>query len=195
ADSIKKGAELAVNALKVVIVCGYEAAYFKAGNNIHKLAEVLQAPVASTVGGKGIIASDDPLNIGVIGSYGMSVTNKVVHDADLVIAIGCQLSDQNTHGWTAIRNEQTILQIDRNLDDVGKSYLNTVPLIGDLKSTVSALLEEIERRHVERDRSYLLEAASAMNQWREEARHVAESNSNPIRVERVIQEMCKALPP
>src|SRR5690606_820703 len=94
---------------KVAIIAGYEAAYANLGAKLIALAEKLNAPIATTVGAKGAIATSHPMNIGVIGSYGMPVTNQIIHDADTLLIVGSQLSDQNTHGWTIVHDEQRII--------------------------------------------------------------------------------------
>ncbi|MDX3905748.1 MAG: thiamine pyrophosphate-binding protein [Pigmentiphaga sp.] len=193
-ERARECAERVLAARKVVIVAGYEAAYCRVGTLVLELARALQAPVATTVGAKALIPTDDPLNIGTVGSYGMAVTNEVVHEADVVIAIGCQLSDQNTHGWRVIRPGQTVVQLDRCLDDIGKSYLKTVALVGDLRSSITALGKAVAAHGAERDAAFAHEAANRMQAWRHTARELTESNSHPIRVERIIHEICRALP-
>jgi len=180
---------------KVAIIAGYEAAYANLGAKLIALAEKLNAPIATTVGAKGAIATSHPMNIGVIGSYGMPVTNQIIHDADTLLIVGSQLSDQNTHGWTIVHDEQRIIQLDRNLDDIGKSYADTLSIVGDLESSIDALNDAIDVCGVLRDNAFVDMAGRRMADWRASVYDVANSNKNPIRVERIIQEINKVLPP
>ena len=58
------------------------------------------APVATTLGARGIIPTRHRLSVGVAGSYSAPPANRIVHSADLVLFIGCDTGDQVTLNWT-----------------------------------------------------------------------------------------------
>ena len=63
------------------------------------LAEALAAPVATTLGARGVIPTTHPLSAGVAGSYSAPPANRIVCGADLVLFVGCDTGDQVTLNW------------------------------------------------------------------------------------------------
>src|SRR5207302_1735447 len=76
------------------------------------LAEALAAPIATTLGARGIIPTRHRLSVGVAGSYSAPPANRVVHGADLVLFVGCDTGDQVTLNWTVPSPDTKIVQID-----------------------------------------------------------------------------------
>ena len=97
---IERAAAVLTGARRLVIVAGDGAAASGAGPEVLALAEALAAPVATTLGARGIIPTTHRLSAGVAGSYSAPPANRIVHGADLVLFIGCDTGDQVTLNWT-----------------------------------------------------------------------------------------------
>jgi acetolactate synthase I/II/III large subunit len=97
---IERVAALLTGARRVAIVAGDGAAASGAGPEVLALAEALAAPVATTLGARGIIPTRHRLVAGVAGSYSAPPANRIVHSAELVLFIGCDTGDQVTLNWT-----------------------------------------------------------------------------------------------
>ena len=97
---IERAAALLTGARRLVIVAGDGAAASGAGPEVLALAEALAAPVATTLGARGIIPTTHRLSAGVAGSYSAPPANRIVHGAELVLFIGCDTGDQVTLNWT-----------------------------------------------------------------------------------------------
>jgi acetolactate synthase-1/2/3 large subunit len=179
-------------ARRVVIVAGDGAAASQAGPEVLALAEVLQAPVATTLGGRGLIPTRHRLSAGVAGSYSAPPANRIVHRADLVLFIGCDTGDQVTLNWTVPPRDTKIVQIDADPLEIGRSYADTTGLVGDPKATLARLNQVIGKPA--RDSVYAEEAARIVADWRATMTSLGESNSAPIRVERLCAEVTRALP-
>lgn len=179
-------------ARKVVIVAGSDAGTTNAGPAIFALARQIGAPVATTVGARALIPTEHSLAIGCVGSYGMSVTNRVVHEADLVLVIGAQLSDQNTHAWRIPGTHQAVVQIDADPAEPGRVYPHAVPVPGDPRLAVEALGPLLA--DYRSDEAFSRQAALAIAAWRKEAGALRTSDSTPIQVERLCAELTQALP-
>ena len=177
---------------RVVIVAGDGAAASQAGPEVLALAEALQAPVATTLGARGLIPTRHRLSAGVAGSYSAPPANRIVHGADLVLFIGCDTGDQVTLNWTVPSRDTKIVQIDADPLEIGRSYPNTTGLVGDPKATVARLNQVVGRPA--RDTGYAEEAARIVADWRATMAPLAESNSAPIPVERLCAEVTRALP-
>ena len=191
-SDIERAAKLLAGARRLAIVAGDGAAASGAGPEILALAEALAAPVATTLGARGIIPTRHRLSAGVAGSYSAPPANRIVHSADMVLFIGCDTGDQVTLNWTIPPLATPIVQIDADPLEVGRSYPNTTGVVGDPKATV-ARLNQIIGKPV-RDSRFAEEAARIVADWREGMTSLTERNTAPITVERLCAEITRALP-
>src|SRR3984893_11218043 len=129
---IERAAALLTGARRVAIVAGDGAAASGAGPEGLALAEALAAPVATTLGARGIIPTRHRLSAGVAGSYSAPPANRIVHSAEIVLFVGCDTGDQVTLNWTVTPRDAKIVQIDADPGEIGRSYPNTTGLCGDL---------------------------------------------------------------
>jgi acetolactate synthase-1/2/3 large subunit len=191
-SDIERAAKLLVGARRLAIVAGDGAAASGAGPEILALAEALAAPVATTLGARGIIPTRHRLSVGVAGSYSAPPANRIVHSAEMVLFIGCDTGDQVTLNWTIPPLATPVVQIDADPLEIGRSYPNTIGVVGDPKATV-ARLNQIIGKPV-RDSGFAEEAARIVADWRESMTSLAERNTAPITVERLCAEITRALP-
>src|SRR5207302_4556572 len=124
-------------------VAGDGAAASGAGPEVLALAEALAAPVATTLGARGIIPTRHRLSAGVAGSYSAPPANRIVHGAELVLFVGWDTGDQVTLNWTVPAYKTRIVQIEADPLEIGRSYPNTTGLVGDPKATLARLVEVI----------------------------------------------------
>ncbi|OLE34704.1 MAG: hypothetical protein AUG47_00450 [Alphaproteobacteria bacterium 13_1_20CM_3_64_12] len=189
---IERLAALLKSARRVAIVAGDGAAMSQAGPEVLALAEALAAPVATTLGARGIIPTQHRLSAGVAGSYSAPPANRIVHSAELVLFIGCDTGDQVTLNWTIPAYETPIVQIEADPLEIGRSYPNTTGIVGDPKATVARLVEIIGRPA--RDSGFADEAARIVGDWRASMVALGERNTAPIAVERLCAEVTRAMP-
>jgi acetolactate synthase-1/2/3 large subunit len=193
ADSdIERAVQRLSTSRRLAIVAGDGAAAASAGPEILALAEALAAPVATTLGARGIIPTRHRLSVGVGGSYSAPPANRIVHSADMVLFIGCDTGDQVTLNWTVPDIATPIVQIDADPLDIGRSYPNTIGVVGDPKATVARLIQLLGGPV--RDGGFAGEAARIVADWRESMAPLVEKNTAPIAVERLCAEITKALP-
>jgi acetolactate synthase-1/2/3 large subunit len=189
---IERIATLLTGARRIAIVAGDAAAASQAGPEVLALAEALAAPVATTLGARGIIPTQHRLSAGVAGSYSAPPANRIVHSAELVLFIGCDTGDQVTLNWTIPSYETPIVQIEADPLEIGRSYPNTIGIVGDPKATVARLVEIIGRPV--RDSGFADEVARIVGDWCASVVALAETNTAPIAVERLCAEVTRALP-
>jgi acetolactate synthase-1/2/3 large subunit len=189
---IERIATLLTGARRIAIVAGDAAAASQAGPEVLALAEALAAPVATTLGARGIIPTQHRLSAGVAGSYSAPPANRIVHSAELVMFIGCDTGDQMTLNWTIPSYETPIVQIEADPLEIGRSYRNTTGIVGDPKATVARLVEIIGRPV--RDSGFADEVARIVGDWCASVVALAETNTAPIAVERLCAEVTRALP-
>jgi len=195
ADSadIERAAALLTAARRVAIVAGDGTAASQAGPELLALAEALAAPVATTLGARGIIPTTHRLSAGVAGGYSAPPANRIVHGADLVLFVGCDTGDQVTLNWRVPPANTAIVQIDADPLELGRSYPDTLGLLGDPKATLARLTQAIGRPA--RDTGFAEEAARIVADWRATMTPLLDSDVAPPRVERLCAEVTRALPP
>jgi acetolactate synthase I/II/III large subunit len=189
---IERAAAALKAAGRVAIVAGDSAAASQAGPEVLELAEALAAPVATSLGARGIIPTRHPLSAGVPGSYSAPPANRIVHGADLVLYVGCDTGDQVTLNWTVPSLATKVVQIDADPIEIGRSYPNTIGVVGDPKATVARLAALVGRPVS--DRGFAEEAARIVADWRASMAPLVADDRAPIRVERLCAEIAKALP-
>jgi acetolactate synthase I/II/III large subunit len=192
AADIEAAAALLLGASRVAIVAGAGAVQSGAGAAVLALAEALSAPVATSLGGRGLIPTRHFLSAGAVGSYSAPPANRIVHGADLVLFVGCHTGDQSTHAWRIPAPDARVVQIDIDAAELGRNYAATTGLMGDPRSTLEAILAAIGRPA--RDRSFAESAAALVEAWRAEMAPLFASEAAPIRVERLCAEITRALP-
>src|SRR5206468_4784880 len=99
---------------------------------LETLATMLDAPVCSTVSGKGTIAEMHPLNVGVVGTNGgVLATREVVMNADLVFFIGARAGSTTSEHLKYPARDVTILHLDIDGSTIATNYRTEVALVGD----------------------------------------------------------------
>ena len=191
-QDIARAAAALREAQRVVIVAGEGAVSSQAGPELLALAETLAAPIATSLGAHGIVPTRHPLAIGVPGSYSAPPANRIVHGADLVLYAGCDTGDQVTSSWIVPPLATRIVQIDADPVEIGRSYPNTIGVVGDPKASLLRLAEALGRPA--RDRGFAEAAARIVADWRAAMAPLCADDRSPVRVERLCAEIGSALP-
>lgn len=143
------------------------------------MADALSIPVAMTLGGKGAIAADHELAVGVIGRNSSKVGNDAVRDAGTVLAIGTRLGGLATHRWTLPFDEKRLLQIDADPTMIGHNYKTELGVVGDAKLALQMALAIVEERGLKRTRtSWTNEIKARTASWRNHAAELAKERPN-----------------
>lgn len=191
-DEIEQAAAKLRGVSRVVIVAGSGAAASGAGPEVLALGEALVAPIGTSLGARGIVPTRHRLSIGCPGNYAAPPANQIVHEADLVVFVGCHTGDQVTHTWRIPPLDTQVVQIDIDPTELGRSYRHTLGLMGDPKATLAKLLTAIGKPR--RDTAFADRAAGMMAAWREARAALLASDAAPITPDRLCAEITAALP-
>ena len=188
---VELAAKLLRSAKQPVFICGGGVVISRAESELLELAEKLSAPVATSISGKGSIDEQHALAAGVVGSNGGTPeTRAVVDAADLVLFVGCRAGSVTTERWRhPAPGKARIIHIDVDPAVPGTNYRVDVPLIGDARLCLAALNEALEG--FPSPRKFSVEKAKG--EKFEKFRALAESSETPIKPERVVAELSKAL--
>ncbi|HXG49971.1 MAG TPA: thiamine pyrophosphate-binding protein [candidate division Zixibacteria bacterium] len=191
---VERAAELLRTAARPVMICGGGVLISGAGQEIVGLAERLSIPVATSISGKGAIAEDHPLAVGVVGSNGGTLeTRAIVDAADLVVFVGCRAGSVTTERWRhPAPGTARVIHIDVDPAVMGANYPVDVPLVGDAKLALAALDEALGTTRRPLDPTPVREARERKFRRFSE---LAASAEKPIRPERVVAELARTLDP
>ncbi len=192
-SAVKAALAELTNAAKPIIVAGGGAVSSGAGEEIIKLAELLQIPVATSLHAKALVPDDHPLAVGVPGSYSRWCANKAVAAADLVFFIGSHTGGQVTNGWQIPKLGTKTIQLDIDPDELGRNYPNTVSLHGDAKMTLAKLIEAVGKQPSRRA-EWLEQVRGYVADYWAECEPLRNSDAVPIRPERIAKELEEWLP-
>jgi acetolactate synthase-1/2/3 large subunit len=187
-----------------VIVCGSGARTSGASCAVLELAERLAAPVACAHRGKGVIPEDHPLALGLCGAEARLYTNRIIADADVVLAVGMRFTEPDTSSWQpgAPFNipPSKLIHIDIDPDEIARYYPTEVGIWADAKPAVEEIVAGLTRAQDGR-KPPSLDSVERIRQlqemraeWKKSVADKQSSDAVPIRPERLITELRRAIP-
>jgi acetolactate synthase I/II/III large subunit len=169
--SMQAVTDVLARAERPAIIAGRGAVLSGAGPALRRLGELSGAILATSAVANGLFA-DDPFAVGISGGFASPVAQKLLAEADVVIAFGASLNIWKTrHG--ALLAGATVVQIDRDEEAIGAHRSVDYGLVGDARETAEALIAALTQRRGEIDldgarRSVALAAEIAGGAWRDE---------------------------
>ncbi len=191
-ESIKEAAKILSNSNNPAILAG--AGANKASEELNKLVDYYQIPIATTLRAKGIVPENNPLSLGVVGLYGTNVANKYLRsEVDVLLTIGTSFSEFTTHTWDPkFQPQQALIQIDVDPWEIDKNYQSTLSILGDSKLILKQILKELET--ISKKQRNIEHIAKEKQQRRYFSDPVMDSDSVPIKPQRMMKSLRNALP-
>jgi acetolactate synthase I/II/III large subunit len=142
ARDVEAAARVLLQARRPVIHAGQGVLYAEASDDLVELAELLEAPVMTTMGAKSAFPEDHPLALGTGGPAVTGHTLQYLREADVVFGIGCSFT---RHGMAAsIPAGKTLIHATNDERDLNKSYAADHPLLGDARLVLRQFIEAVE---------------------------------------------------
>jgi len=182
------------------ILAGGGVLHSRAVAELTVLAEVLSAAVGTTLSGKGAIAEDHPLSVGVTGSMGTAAAAAALAEADVVLLAGTKAGSGPTFGWTVPHPGQAVVQLDLDPAELGRVFPTATAVLADARAGLRALRMALR---VPRDKSvagpdrsaWRARIAELAASWRAERDAERASDAVPIAPQRVLAEIEAVLGP
>jgi len=188
-----KDVETAIRALrsarKPMIYAGQGIFHADACEELLGFAELMQAPVLTTLKGKSCFPEDHPLSIGVRGEP----AERFLHKSDLVFAIGCGLSTTNFGHTIPNAVMKKIVQCVVEESDINRRYRVDHAVLGDGKLVLGQLIDEVEKQGAPRRPGIVEEIEEAKKSKEGKYRPLMDSDEIPINPYRVYGEMMEVL--
>src|SRR5947207_2051131 len=182
---VAAAARALVEAQRPVIHAGQGVMYAEASGELRELAELLTAPVMTTLEGKSAFDESHPLALGTGSSVMSRPVYQFLKDADLVFGIGCSFTK---HGMaTNIPAGKRIIHATNDERDLNKNYAADHPILGDAKLVLRQLIDAVKDLGNVRKRADVAgEIEKVRAAWLQEWMPKLTSNETPISPYRVI---------
>ncbi len=189
---IKKAYKLIKEAKRPMILVGAGVILSGACRELNEFAHLINAPVMTSLLGKGAIDETDDLALGMLGMHGRKVSNDSVNECDLLIAIGIRFSDRTTGRLDSFVPHSKVIHIDIDPAEIGKNVEVDLPIVGDAKNVLSSLNKLFKG----------YKASDEVNAWTSKIQKRKEDllprmtyDDVPLKPQRVIKEISEVLTP
>ena len=163
---IKKASKNILSAERPVIYAGGGVILGNAHKELIALNKILKAPVTNTLMGLGAYPANDKYFMGMLGMHGTYQANMAMHNADLIIAIGARFDDRITNTPSLFAPKARIIHIDVDPASISKIINADIPIVGQVKESIAALIKEIKRSKLKIDSDALDAWNDQISSWR-----------------------------
>jgi acetolactate synthase-1/2/3 large subunit len=192
---VRKAAAAILAAKRPVIYAGTGVQWAEAWPQLRAFAELLGAPVTTSLGGKSSFPENHPLSLGSGGNAVPKPVHHFVEKADLIIGIGCSFTETN-FGIKFPKGKKFIhATLDPN--HLNKDVVSAIGLVGDAGLTLDALIGELKQTiKSNRDiKDVVAEITAVREEWMAQWKPLLNSNEAPISPYRVIWELMAGTDP
>lgn len=142
-DEIK---ELITKAERPVILAGGGVVLSGAADELYELAELIDAPVATTLMGTSSFPGKHRLYTGLVGMHGTKASNMAFQNCDLLLVLGARFSDRVTGDASKFASHAKIIQIDIDASEINKNIQTNIYAIQDIKEALSKINKELTKK-------------------------------------------------
>ena len=194
---VERAAKALVDARAPVIHAGQGVLYAEATDDLVELAELLSAPVLTTLLGKSAFPEDHPLALGTAARAVSWPATHFMRESDLIMGVGASFAK---HAMSAnLPDGKTLVQVTADEADLNKNYSIDYPVLGDAKLVLRQLIDAVRDVDGGKQRRSNGELAAEIDavrsEWMDQWMPKLTSTSAPINPYRVIWDMQKAIPP
>ncbi len=186
-EDLQEAAELIGQAKKPLIVWGQGVILGKAEAEFKVFVEKSGIPAAWTILGASALATDHPLNVGMVGMHGNYAPNLLTNECDLLLAVGMRFDDRVTGDLNTYAKQAKIIHFEIDPAEVNKNVTVDVAVMGDVKHTLAAITPLIEKKSY----SDWLEQFSALDKIEHDK--VIDAELNPTKPGLTMGEVIKAI--
>lgn len=192
---IKKALEALLSAKRPVLYAGGGVILGNASDELTAIAKQLNLPVTNTLMGLGAFAGSDPQFVGMLGMHGTYEANMTMHHSDVIFAVGARFDDRVTNNVKKFCPNAKIIHIDIDPASISKTINAHIPIVGDVKNTLSEMLALLQESGVTLDPVALGDWWAQINEWRKRhgLRYRADTDANvhAIMPQRVVETLYK----
>jgi acetolactate synthase-1/2/3 large subunit len=166
---IEKAIDMLLGAEKPIILAGGGVIISSAFAELQSIAELLMIPVVTTFKGKGSFPENHPLSLGPIGMHGHAEANKLMTEADCVLAIGTRFSDRSVGTFEEFEKRLKIIHMDVDPAEIGKNQTTSIAVVGDVQATLRIMVKLLIQKSIKKTEGtiWLKHVKEVKEYWRE----------------------------
>lgn len=187
---IHMAVNLLTQAERPLIFAGGGVVWSGASPEVVALAEMLGAPVVTSLLGKGAIPEDHPLSMGMLGMHGRMAANLAISECDVLLGVGVRFDDRATGDVRYFAPKAKIVHIDIDQAEIGKIVRVDVPIVGDAKHALAAIIKGLKARAKRQKPSEWLRRTEKL---RKDLAPRMDYDDVPIKPQRAIKEIMDVL--
>ncbi len=167
--NVERAIEMLLSADKPIILAGGGTIISSAFAELQAIAEMLMIPVVTTFKGKGAFPENHALSLGPIGMHGHAEANKLMTQADCVLAIGTRFSDRSVGTFEEFEKRLKIIHMDVDPAEIGKNQTTQVAVVGDVKASLRIMIKMLQQKAIKKsdDNKWLKHVNETKAYWRE----------------------------
>ena len=143
---ISEAADLLAQAECPIILAGGGVITSGASDELVQMSDLLMAPVATTFMGKGAFPENNPLSLGSIGMHGNPAANRLMGEADILLAVGTRFSDRATANLDSFAPNAKKIHIDIDNAEINKNIEIDIPIVADAKASMKMLYTAVTQK-------------------------------------------------
>jgi acetolactate synthase I/II/III large subunit len=147
-SQLERAVQTILKAERPIIMAGGGVILSGAFSELQAMAELLMAPVVTTFKGKGSFPENHPLAMGPIGMHGHPEANKIIIEADCIVAVGARFSDRSVGRFDEFGKGMTIIHLDVDPAEIGKNKAADIAVVGDVKASLRTAVKMIAKHKV-----------------------------------------------
>lgn len=190
---VKKASKIIAKSSKPIILAGGGVIISGASKELKEFSELIQAPVTTTLLGKGSFPEDSDAYLGMLGMHGRKVANLSLDESDCLIAIGCRFSDRTTGNIADFARNSKVIHIDIDPAEIGKNVEVDVPIVGDAKNILNSLITNIKALDLKKINENSAEWYNDTLMFKKSCIPRVTYNETPLKPQQVIKEISNAL--
>ncbi len=166
---IEKAIDMLLASEKPIILSGGGVTISSAFAELQSIAELLMIPVVTTFKGKGSFPENHPLSLGPIGMHGHAEANKLMTEADCVLAIGTRFSDRSVGTFEDFEKRLKIIHMDVDPAEIGKNQTTSIAVVGDVQATLRIMVKMLIQKSIKKTEGtiWLKHVKEVKEYWRE----------------------------
>lgn len=189
---LKQAAKMLLEAQRPIILAGGGIITGNASQELLQLSELLMIPVVTTLMGKGSFPENHPLSLGNIGMHGTQAANKLVIEADLLLAVGTRFSDRSCATNDTFCQDKKIIHIDIDLAEIEKNINVHLPIVGEAKCSLQ-MLYNITVDQIKKKKDTLW--AKHVKEIKEELQNNNDKENKTLKPKALLKKLRELLPP
>lgn len=145
-SELEAAAKLINNAKKPFMLVGHGVMISKAEKELMKFVQKTGIPYGMTLQGLSAMPSSHELNMGMLGMHGNYGPNLKTNECDVLIAVGMRFDDRVTGDLSRYAKQAKVIHVEIDPKEINKNVYADVPLVGDAKATIKALLPKVKKK-------------------------------------------------